>query len=104
MARSVSGRTVPSRWTGSSIFGSGAVGGIERKVLPHVGVPIAAVVAARPDVQLRVNLVRVVDGRVVERIAGADVDPDRRRVVRRVVDDVVPRVILRIVERAGRAV
>lgn len=33
-----------------------------------MGVPVAAVVAAGPDVQLRVDLVRVVDGCVVERI------------------------------------
>jgi hypothetical protein len=55
-------------------------------------------------VELRVDLVRVVDGRVVERILRADVDPDRRGVVRRVIDDVVAGVVLGVVECAGRAV
>jgi hypothetical protein len=45
------------------------------------------------------DLVRVVDGGVVERVLRADVDPDRRGVMRRVVDDVVARVVGRVVER-----
>jgi hypothetical protein len=78
--------------------------GIERKVLAHVRVPVGVVVSSRPHVQLRVDLVGVVDGRVVERIVLADVDPGRRGVVRRVVDDVVAGVVLGVVECAGCAV
>ena len=36
---------------------------IERKVLGHVRVPVVVVVTARPDVDLGVNLVRVVEAR-----------------------------------------
>jgi hypothetical protein len=52
-------------------------------------------------VQLRVDLVRVVDGGVVERILGAGVDPDGRPVARRVSDQVVAGEVRGVVEGPG---
>jgi hypothetical protein len=54
--------------------------------------------------ELCMDLARVVDGCVVERIGGSDIDPDRRGVAWRVVDDVVPCLVRRVVERTRSAV
>ena len=60
---------------------------VEAQVVGNVTAPVVAVVLAGPDVQLRVNLVRIVDCGVAERILRSDVDPEGRSVMRRMVDE-----------------
>jgi hypothetical protein len=73
----------------------------EPEIRGHVLMPVRPAVAARPHMRLRVDLVRIRDVGIVERIARADIHPHRRAIARRMRDQgAVAREVLCIVERA----